>query len=180
MILTHSASCNPTWQSTTRVFLCGNHGGVVKFYWGGIDLQNHQNQAIHITYFKNSAVPWHVSLCGGGGGNQKKSLLVFYVMVVCWCKICVSLTATPLTASYISRGGFGSQTGHVKNIKVALFPVFFPLCSLWVTGPGQPRTKRPMWRSLKCHNGQTPMYISDAVHSSHHYRSSFYLFIVTR
>ena len=35
------------------------------------------------------------------------------------------------------------------------FSLFFPLSPLWVTGPGRPRTKRPMWRSPKRHNGQS-------------------------
>ena len=37
----------------------------------------------------------------------------------------------------------------------SLRSLFFPLSSLWVTGPGRPRTKRPMCRSPKRHNGQS-------------------------
>ena len=37
----------------------------------------------------------------------------------------------------------------------SLFFLSFPLSFLWVTGPGRPRTKRPMWRSPKRHNGQS-------------------------
>ena len=35
------------------------------------------------------------------------------------------------------------------------FSLFFPLSSLWATGPDRLRSKRPMWRSPKRHNGQS-------------------------
>ena len=53
------------------------------------------------------------------------------------------------------RGVLGSQTSCGKNFKAGPFSLVFPLSSLWVTGPWRPKTKRPMWRSPKRHNGQS-------------------------
>ena len=56
--------------------------------------------------------------------------------------------------------GYGSGADWVLKPAVAkilkrLFCPFLSSFFLWVTGPGWPRTKRPMWRSPKRHNSQS-------------------------
>ena len=56
---------------------------------------------------------------------------------------------------HFNRGGLGCQTGRGKNMKAALSPFSFLFLLCEITGPRQPRTKQPIWRSPNHHNGQS-------------------------